>query len=103
MLFVWTLIFLVSCCVYILLSGYVLFNDKKCIIYIFLLIKNNFTAVLAAGAPQTAPFMADECLLAMPDVDGLDYTMKEYMRFVDYVKACVERLNSREGMKFQYN
>jgi len=55
------------------------------------------SAVLAAGAPQTAPFMADECLLAMPDVDGLDYTMKEYMRFVDYVKACVERLNSREG------
>merc|ERR1719273_1872090 len=55
------------------------------------------SAVLAAGAPHIAPFMADECLLAMPDVDSLDYTMKEYMRFVDYVKACVERLNSREG------
>merc|ERR1712141_187623 len=55
------------------------------------------SAVLAAGAKQAAPLMADECLLAMPDVDGLDYTMKEYMRFVDYVKACVERLNSREG------
>ena len=57
----------------------------------------NFLAVLAAGAPHMAPFMADECLLAMPDVEGLDYTMREYMRFVDYVKACVERLNS-QGM-----
>ena len=55
----------------------------------------NFLAVLAAGAPHMAPFMADECLLAMPDVEGLDYTMREYMRFVDYVKACVERLNSQ--------
>merc|ERR1712018_75206 len=48
------------------------------------------SAVLAAGAPHMAPFMADECLLAMPDVESLDYTMREYMRFVDYVKACVE-------------
>lgn len=55
------------------------------------------SAVLAAGAPHMAPFMADECLLAMPDVEGLDYTMREYMRFVDYVKACVERLNSQGG------
>lgn len=45
-----------------------------------------------------APFMADECLLAMPDVDSLDYTMKEYMRFVEYVKACVDRLNG-DGKK----
>lgn len=43
--------------------------------------------------------MADECLLAMPDVDSLDYTMKEYMRFVEYVKACVERLNSSGKFK----
>ena len=58
----------------------------------------HFLAVLAAGAPQMAPFMADECLLAMPDVDSLDYTMKEYMRFVEYVKACVDRLNG-DGKK----
>ena len=31
----------------------------------------------------------------MPEVDGLDYTMKEYMRYVEYVKTCVERLNSQ--------
>ena len=55
------------------------------------------SAVLAAGAPHIAPFMADECLLAMPDVDSLDYTMKEYMRYVEYVKGCVERLNTHSG------
>jgi hypothetical protein len=53
------------------------------------------TAVLAAGAPHLAPFMADECLLAMPDGESLDYTMKEYMRFVEYVQTCVDRLKSQ--------
>lgn len=52
-------------------------------------------AVLAAGAPHMAPFMADECLLAMPDVDSLDYTMKEYMNYVEHVKSCVARLNAQ--------
>ena len=50
---------------------------------------------MAAGAPQMAPFMADECLLAMPDVDSVEYTMKEYMSFVEHIKACVERLNQQ--------
>ncbi len=54
-------------------------------------------AVLAAGAPHLAPFMADECLLSMPDCDStLDYTMKEYMKLVDLVNQTVERLN-KEG------
>ena len=56
---------------------------------------SNVAAVLAAGAPHMAPFMADECLLAMPDVDSLDYTMKEYMNYVEHIKACVERLNQQ--------
>jgi len=55
------------------------------------------SAVLAAGAPQVAPFMADEVLLALPEVDCLDYTMKEYMRMTEHVNTCVERLNSKEG------
>jgi hypothetical protein len=57
-------------------------------------------AVLAAGAPHLAPFMADECLLAMPDGESLDYTMKEYMRFVEYVQNCVERL-TKQGKSAQ--
>ena len=49
--------------------------------------------MLAAGAPHLAPFMADECLWAMPDVDSLDYTIKEYMSYIEHMKACSERIN----------
>ena len=45
-----------------------------------------------------APFMADECLLSMQDIEGIDYTMKEYMKYVEKTRQCVERLNaSSEG------
>ena len=46
-------------------------------------------------APELAPFMADEVLLSMPEVEGIDYTMKEYMKLVDQTKQCVERLNAQ--------
>ena len=38
--------------------------------------------------------------MSMPEYDGLDYTMKEYMRYVEYVKTCVERLNSQSPGEF---
>ena len=37
-------------------------------------------AVLAAGAPHIAPFMADECLLSLPEMEGIDYTLKVRIR-----------------------
>ena len=46
-------------------------------------------------APELAPFMADECLLSMPEVEGIDYTMKEYMKLVEQTKECVDRLNAQ--------
>ena len=46
-------------------------------------------------APELAPFMVDELLLSMPEVEGIDYTMKEYMKLVDQTKQCVERLNAQ--------
>jgi len=55
------------------------------------------SAVLAAGAPEVAPFMADELLLSMPEVEGIDYTMKEYMKLVEKTKECVARLNAQGG------
>jgi len=55
------------------------------------------SAVLAAGAPEVAPFMADECLMSMPDAEGIDYTMKEYMKLVEQTKQCVLRLNAQGG------
>ena len=53
------------------------------------------SAVLAAGCPELAPFMADECLLSMGDTEGIDYTMKEYMKLVAKTQACVDRLNEQ--------
>lgn len=52
------------------------------------------SALLAAAAPDNAPFMADECLMAIPDIEGIDYTAKEYLNFVQHIQATVNRLNS---------
>jgi hypothetical protein len=55
------------------------------------------SAVLAAGCPELAPFMADECLLSMEGTEGIDYTMKEYMKLVAKTKQTVNRLNEQGG------
>ncbi|XP_046463958.1 uncharacterized protein LOC124209798 isoform X2 [Daphnia pulex] len=52
------------------------------------------TAILAAAAPEIAPFMADECLMAIPDIEGLDYTAKEYLKYVQHIRTVVDRLNA---------
>ncbi|XP_067005442.1 uncharacterized protein Amun [Anabrus simplex] len=51
------------------------------------------SALLAAAAPDQAPFMADECLMAIPEIEGIDYTTKEYLNFVSHIQTTVERLN----------
>jgi hypothetical protein len=51
--------------------------------------------VLAAGCPDLAPFMADECLLSLEGSEGIDYTMKEYMKLVAKTQQCVDRLNEQ--------
>ncbi|XP_001944106.1 uncharacterized protein LOC100161080 [Acyrthosiphon pisum] len=51
------------------------------------------SALLAAAAPDKAPFMADECLKAIPAIEGIDYTAKEYLNFVAHIQQTVERLN----------
>ncbi|CAH0380509.1 unnamed protein product [Bemisia tabaci] len=51
------------------------------------------SALLAAAAPDKAPFMADECLMAIPEIEGIDYTTKEYLNFVTHIQNTVERLN----------
>lgn len=54
------------------------------------------SAVLAAGAPEYAPFMADECLLAMPNVDSIEYTVQEYLNYSQQIQRVAERLNEEE-------
>jgi len=38
--------------------------------------------------------MADECLMAIPDIEGLDYTAKEYLKYVQHIRTVVDRLNA---------
>lgn len=54
--------------------------------------------MLAAACPEKAPFMADECLLAIPDIEGIDYTTKEYLKFTNHIQAVSDRLN-KEAVK----
>ncbi|XP_014235092.1 uncharacterized protein LOC106657906 [Trichogramma pretiosum] len=53
------------------------------------------SALLAAASPEHAPFMADECLKAIPDIEGYDYTTKEYLNFVQHIQTVVDRLNQQ--------
>lgn len=53
------------------------------------------SALLAAASPENAPFMADECLMAIPEIEGIDYTTKEYLNFVHHIQNTVERLNKQ--------
>ncbi|XP_019760956.1 uncharacterized protein LOC109538250 [Dendroctonus ponderosae] len=52
------------------------------------------SALLAAACPDSAPFMADECLMAIPDIEGIDYTTKEYLKFAQHIDSVSERLNT---------
>lgn len=60
------------------------------------------SALLAAAAPEAAPFMADECLMAIPEIEGIDYTIKEYLKFVQHIQAAAARLN-RDSPSFRWN
>ncbi|CRL08135.1 CLUMA_CG020851, isoform A [Clunio marinus] len=51
------------------------------------------SALLAAALPENAPFMADEVLKAIPDIEGIDYTTREYLKFVTHIESTRDRLN----------
>jgi hypothetical protein len=55
------------------------------------------SALLAAATPEAAPFMADEVLKAIPDIEGIDYTTREYLKFVTHVENTRNRLNQEVG------
>lgn len=35
-------------------------------------------------------------LMAIPEIDSIDYTTKEYLKFVQHISAAVTRLNSEK-------
>lgn len=51
------------------------------------------SALLAAARPEIAPFMADECVQAIPEMEGSDFTTKEYLNFVNHISKVCDRLN----------
>lgn len=52
------------------------------------------SAILSAASPQEVPFMADECLLAIPEIGAIDYTTNQYLQFVQHIQEAVKRLNA---------
>lgn len=56
------------------------------------------SALVAAACPEAAPFMADECLMAIPEIEGIDYTTKEYLNFVQHIQTTVNRLNREHAL-----
>ena len=58
------------------------------------------SALLAAASPESAPFMADECIQAIPEMEGSDYTAKEYLNFVKHIKTVCDRLNKVSFFNF---
>ncbi|KAG7156566.1 uncharacterized protein LOC121853418 [Homarus americanus] len=60
------------------------------------------STILTAGNPELCGFMADECLLAIPEIEGIDYTTKELLNFVEQLKGAANRLN-KEGSSTTWN
>ncbi|XP_021951235.1 uncharacterized protein LOC110848348 isoform X2 [Folsomia candida] len=50
------------------------------------------SSLLTAAAPDKALFMADECIAAVPELEGIDYTLKEYLELFKHVQQAVARL-----------
>ncbi|XP_061191562.1 uncharacterized protein LOC133199710 [Saccostrea echinata] len=50
------------------------------------------SAVLAAGAPEQAAFMADESMQALPGLQPLQYTLGFYLQYMDKIKHLMKIL-----------
>ncbi|XP_062999050.1 uncharacterized protein LOC134409965 [Elgaria multicarinata webbii] len=55
------------------------------------------SAILAAGAPEVAPFMADEAAESIPGLTPIQYTLKHYLLYLDRIRSCVEKLNKADA------
>ncbi|XP_067317161.1 uncharacterized protein [Anolis sagrei] len=57
------------------------------------------SAILTAGAPDTAAFMADEVLESIPGLSPVQYTLKHYLLYLDKIQSCAEKLNKADTEK----
>uniref|UniRef100_A0A8C6XEN6 Uncharacterized protein n=1 Tax=Naja naja TaxID=35670 RepID=A0A8C6XEN6_NAJNA len=51
------------------------------------------SAILTAGAPEIAAFMADEVMEILPGLAPLQHTLKHYLLYMDRIQSCVKKLN----------
>lgn len=54
------------------------------------------SAILAAGFPDQAPYMADESMLSTPGVEATDYTLAEYLNYAERIKTCTDQLAQKD-------
>lgn len=59
-------------------------------------------AILCAAAPDQAPFMADESVLAVPELGKLEYNLKHYLAYAKKVQTKARQLN-KLGKRFETN
>ncbi|XP_063171319.1 uncharacterized protein LOC134505510 [Candoia aspera] len=52
------------------------------------------SAILAAGAPEMAAFMADEVVESLPGLGPLQYTLKHYLLYLDGIQSRAKKLNN---------
>ena len=64
----------------------------QCIFFLY------FLAVLAAGAPEHAAFMADESMQALPGLQPLQYTVGFYLQYMDKIKPILKIL--QKGIQY---
>ncbi|KAJ8284165.1 hypothetical protein COCON_G00030150 [Conger conger] len=55
------------------------------------------SAVLAAGAPEQAAFMADEAVESIPNLKPIQYTVKHYSLYLQSVKERTQALNQADA------
>jgi len=50
-------------------------------------------AILCAAAPDQVPFMADESVLAVPELGKLEYNLKHYLAYTKKIEKKTHQLN----------
>ncbi|XP_053132627.1 uncharacterized protein LOC128336657 [Hemicordylus capensis] len=57
------------------------------------------SAILAAGAPEVAAFMADEAVGSIPGLSPIQYTLKHYLLYLDRIRGCAQKLSEADPEK----